>query len=92
MNPPTNDPAYLHNVASKVYGAMADVDPQATWVMQGWMFLDRAYFWQEPQMRALFDAVPEDRLVVLDLDSEIYPRMAAYRGFLWRAVDLEHVA
>lgn len=35
MNPPTNDPAYLHNVASKVYGAMADVDPQATWVMAG---------------------------------------------------------
>lgn len=86
MNPPTNDPAYLHNIASKVYGAMADVDPQATWVMQGWMFLDRAYFWQEPQMRALFDAVPEDRLVVLDLDSEIYPvwqRTEAFYGEQW---------
>lgn len=86
MTPPTDDPAYLHNIASKVYGAMADVDPKATWVMQGWMFLDRAHFWQEPQMRALFDAVAEDRLVVLDLNSEVYPvwqRTEAFYGEPW---------
>lgn len=37
-------------------------------------------------MRALFDAVPEDRLVVLDLDSEIYPvwqRTEAFYGEQW---------
>ena len=86
MTPPTDDPSYLQKIASNVYGAMVDVDPDAVWVMQGWMFLDRAYFWQEPQMRAVFDAVPEDRLVVLDLNSEVYPvwqRTEAFYGEQW---------
>ena len=86
MTPPTDDPSYLQSIASNVYGAMCDVDPEAVWVMQGWMFLDRAYFWQEPQMKAIFNAVPEDRLVVLDLNSEMYPvwqRTEAFHGEQW---------
>lgn len=42
--------------------------------------------WQEPQMKAIFNAVPEDRLVVLDLNSEMYPvwqRTEAFYGEQW---------
>lgn len=86
MIPPSNDSLYLHGMAANVYQSMSKVDPEAVWVMQGWMFLDKAFFWQSVQMKALFSAVPDDRLVVLDLDSEVNPvwqRTEAFYGEQW---------
>lgn len=86
MIPPSNDSLYLNGMATNIYGSMAKVDPQAVWVMQGWMFLDKSFFWQPAQMKALFSAVPDDRLVVLDLDSEVNPvwqRTEAFYGEQW---------
>jgi alpha-N-acetylglucosaminidase len=86
MMPPTNDSLYLHGIARGIYRSMERVDPAATWVMQGWMFLDRPHFWQPTQMKALFSAVPEDKLVVLDLDTEMHPvwnRTEAFYGEQW---------
>lgn len=86
MIPPSQEYDYLNNVAENVYGSMADVDPEAVWVMQGWMFLDRPHIWGETQMRGLFDAAPEDRIIVLDLNSELHPqwrRTEAFYGEKW---------
>lgn len=86
MTPPTNDSTYLAGISRRVYESMQSVDPEATWVMQGWMFFDRAWFWQPTQMKALFSAVPEDRLIVLDLWSEKHPvwdRTDAFYGQKW---------
>lgn len=86
MTPPSNDSTYLSGVADKVYMSMSQVDPEAVWVMQGWMFMDRAWYWQPTQMKALFNAVPEDRLIVLDLFSEMSPvwsRTDAFYGEKW---------
>ena len=86
MTPPSNDSTYLSGVADKVYRSMSQVDPEAVWVMQGWMFMDRAWYWQPTQMKALFNAVPEDRLIVLDLFSEMSPvwsRTDAFYGEKW---------
>ena len=86
MLPPREDPEYLNAIASKVYGSMSEVDDRAVWVMQGWMFLDRPGFWQPAQMQAMFDAVPDGRLIVLDLDSEVNPvwsRTDAFYGEQW---------
>ncbi|MUT98601.1 MAG: hypothetical protein EP145_05380 [Bacteroides uniformis] len=41
MIPPSNDSIYLNNIATKIYSSMANIDPEAVWVMQGWMFLDK---------------------------------------------------
>lgn len=84
--PPSNDPAYLKNISAKVYSTMSEVDPEAVWVMQGWMFYHEREFWQEPQIKALLSGVPDDRMLILDLWSERYPvwnRTHAYYGKPW---------
>ncbi|ACU05596.1 Alpha-N-acetylglucosaminidase [Pedobacter heparinus DSM 2366] len=86
MTPVSNDSTYLNGMAKKIYESMAAVDTQAVWIMQGWMFLDRPNFWQPTQMKALFSAVPQDKLIVLDLNSELNPvwsRTDAFYGEKW---------
>ncbi|MFB9863608.1 alpha-N-acetylglucosaminidase [Rufibacter immobilis] len=84
--PPTNDSTYLNDISKKVYQSMAAVDPKATWIMQGWMFSYSAKFWQPTQIQALLNAVPNDKMIVLDLYSESKPvwnRTDAYYGKPW---------
>ncbi|MFD1630422.1 alpha-N-acetylglucosaminidase [Pseudopedobacter beijingensis] len=84
--PPVNDSIYLNNVSQKVYQAMSSADPQAIWVMQGWLFHHGAKFWGEKQTKALLNAVPNDKMIILDLWSERYPvwnRTEAYFGKPW---------
>lgn len=84
--PPTNDSTFLSEVSKKVYQSMALADPKATWIMQGWLFHFHAKFWQPTQIKALLNAVPNDRLLVLDLWSENHPvwnRTEAYYGKPW---------
>ncbi|WP_432714563.1 alpha-N-acetylglucosaminidase [Pedobacter sp.] len=86
MTPVSNDSTYLNGMAKKIYESMAAVDSQAVWVMQGWMFLDRPNFWEPTQMKALFSAVPKNKLIALDLNSELYPvwnRTEAFYGQKW---------
>lgn len=84
--PPTNDSLYLANISRKVYESMAIADPQAVWVMQGWLFYFDRKFWQETEIQALLGAVPDDRMIILDLWSERFPiwnRTEAYYGKPW---------
>lgn len=88
-SPPSNDPAYLDRMGKSLYGAMAATDPQAVWVMQAWMFFfnpENPTYWQEPQIKALLGSVPRDRMLVLDLHSELKPlwqQTRAYHGKPW---------
>jgi len=84
--PPSNDSTFLNNISKKVYQSMAAADPQATWVMQGWLFHFSAKFWQQPQIKAMLNAVPNDKMIVLDLWSERHPlwqQTQAYYGKPW---------
>lgn len=84
--PPTNDSTYLSDVSKKVYQSMAMADPKATWIMQGWLFHHGAKFWQPTQINALLNAVPNDKMIILDLWSENHPvwqRTEAYYGKPW---------
>ena len=84
--PPTNDSTFLHNVSKKVYQSMSATDSDAVWVMQGWLFYFAEKFWQPTQMKALLDAVPDDKMIILDLYSERFPiwnRTDAYYGKPW---------
>lgn len=84
--PPTNDSAFLSEVSKKVYQSMAAADSQAIWVMQGWLFHFSAKFWQQPQIQALLNAVPDDKMILLDLWSERHPvwnKTSAYYGKPW---------
>jgi len=71
--PPSDDTAYLANLSARIYDGMHQADPDATWVMQGWLFYSDRKFWKAPQIKALLDAVPDDHMLLLDLAAEIEP-------------------
>lgn len=84
--PPTNDSVYLNNISKKVYQSMALADPKAIWIMQGWLFYHNRDFWGNTEIQALLNAVPNDRMIILDLWSERFPvwnRTNAYYGKPW---------
>ena len=84
--PPTNDSVFLNDVSKKVYQSMAAADPKATWIMQGWLFLYQAKFWQPQQIKAVLNAVPDDRMIILDLFSEnkpVWNNTEGYYGKSW---------
>ena len=88
MHPPSSDPSYLSAVSSSLYSALAKVDPDAVWLMQGWLFVNENEFWKEPQMRAFLNAVPKGRLIVLELWADVEPvwkRSQSFFGtpFIW---------
>ncbi len=86
MSPPSNDPQFLADMSRAVLGAMQAADPQAVWVMQGWLFFNNPKFWQPPQAKALLNAVPNERMVVLDLYCEAAPvwdKTEAFHGKPW---------
>jgi alpha-N-acetylglucosaminidase len=84
--PPSDEPEYLASLSKQVYEGMKAADPKATWVMQGWLFYSDRTFWKAPQIKALLDAVPDDRMIILDLATEIEPvwkRTQAFYGKPW---------
>lgn len=84
--PPSDEPAYLSALSSKVFEGMKAADPDAVWVMQGWLFYSHREFWKAPQIKGLLDAVPNDRMIILDLAAEIEPvwkRTEAFYGKQW---------
>lgn len=84
--PPTDDPAYLEKLSERIYAGMKQADPEAVWVMQGWLFYSDRKFWKAPQIEALLKAVPDDKMILLDLAAEIEPvwkRTEAFYGKPW---------
>jgi alpha-N-acetylglucosaminidase len=86
MSPPNNEPAFLDAMGKAVFGSMTAADPDATWVMQGWLFFNNPGFWKPPQAKALIGSVPQGRLVVIDLFCEVQPvwnQTEAFHGAPW---------
>jgi alpha-N-acetylglucosaminidase len=84
--PPSDEPDFLGKLSARVYEGMRQADPQAVWVMQGWLFYSDRKFWKAPQIKALLDAVPNDKMLLLDLAAEIEPvwkRTEAFYGKPW---------
>jgi alpha-N-acetylglucosaminidase len=81
IDPPSDDTTFLARMGHAIYGAMAAADPQATWLLQGWFLYYQTRFWREPQARAFLGAVPDDRMVVLDLWGDRHPVWRARQAF-----------
>ncbi len=61
--------------------AFSSVDPQAIWLMQGWLFFSDAVFWRPAQIQALLHGVPFGRMIVLDLFAETEPIFSYTESF-----------
>jgi len=84
--PPSDKPSFLTKLSASVYEGMRKADTAAVWVMQGWLFFSDRKFWKEPQTEALLKAVPNDKMIILDLATEIEPvwkRTAAFYDKPW---------
>ncbi|XP_044103814.1 alpha-N-acetylglucosaminidase [Neovison vison] len=86
--PPSSEPSYLAAATASVYQAMITVDPDAVWLLQGWLFQHQPQFWGPAQVTAVLGAVPRGRLLILDLFAEsqpVYLRTASFHGqpFIW---------
>ncbi|TLS45255.1 alpha-N-acetylglucosaminidase [Streptomyces montanus] len=84
--PPVTDPADIARVAQAVHGAMTAVDDRATWVLQAWPFSYRSDYWTAERTRAFLDAIPDERMLILDLWAEhrpVWRDTDGYRGKPW---------
>jgi len=92
MDPPSGDLDFLKGVSGAIYGAMAEADPAAVWVLQGWfLYYSPAKFWTEARSRAFLGAVPDDRMLVLDLFGDQHPIWNKFQAFygkpwIWNVV------
>ena len=86
MVPPSGDVEYLGNLSTAIYNGMARNDAQAVWVLQGWAFMYKRSFWTHPRIEAFLDAIPDERMLVLDLFCESTPmwnQTSAFCGKPW---------
>ncbi|GGI24411.1 alpha-N-acetylglucosaminidase [Pedobacter mendelii] len=79
--PPSAEPEFLSKLSARIYDGMSAADPKAIWVMQGWLFYSDRKFWKEPQTEALLKSVPNDKMILLDLATEIEPVWKRTEGF-----------
>ncbi|KAI6024233.1 glycoside hydrolase family 89 protein [Pisolithus marmoratus] len=86
-NPYSGDLSYLANITSATFASLKSADPQATWLMQGWLFFISATFWTNERVQAYLGGVPgNDSMIILDLYSEAQPqwqRLDSYFGKQW---------
>ena len=53
-----------------LYDSIVKANPEATWVLQGWMFGYQRDIWDPESIRALFSEVPDDKVLLLDLSTD----------------------
>ena len=71
---------YLAASSRAVFDSMAAADPEAIWLMQGWLFMNDARFWGAPELDAYLGGVPTGRMIILDLFTDVFP--------VWKRRDL----
>ena len=71
------DTEMLAEYGHAIYQSLAAGNPDAIWVMQGWMFGYQRDIWNKDTVNALLSRVPDDRMLILDLACD-------YNGVFWR--------
>lgn len=56
----------LASYGEKLYKSIAAANPDAVWVMQGWMFGYQRSIWEPATLQALLSKVPDDKMLLLD--------------------------
>lgn len=60
----------LAKYGDEVYSSIKSGNPDAVWVMQGWMFGYQRHIWDYETLQALVSKVPDDRMMLLDLATD----------------------
>ncbi|KAK7686427.1 hypothetical protein QCA50_010651 [Cerrena zonata] len=87
-----NDPfsgnlTYLHDISAGTIASLRAADPDAIWLMQGWLFFSSSAFWTMDRIESYLGGVEDpNAMIVLDLYSEAQPqwnRTQNYFGKPW---------
>ena len=81
MTPPSGDLDYLDNMSKAIYNGMGKSDPEAVWVLQTWIFLNQRDFWTQPRIKTFLGAIPDDKMLCLDLFCEDQPQWSRTQAF-----------
>ncbi len=69
----------IKSYAEATYSSIAYANPDAVWVMQGWMFgRDRTLIWDPESVKALLDGAPDGKLLIVDLAVD-------FNQFVWHS-------
>ncbi|GGZ35436.1 alpha-N-acetylglucosaminidase [Asticcacaulis endophyticus] len=70
-----------------IYDSIRGANPDAVWVMQGWLFGADKHFWSADAIGAFLSKVPDDKLMILDIGNDRYPGVwqttDAFQGKPW---------
>lgn len=67
----------LNSLGEQVYRSITAANPDAVWIMQGWMFGYQRNIWNANSLKALLSNVPDDKMLLLDLAAD-------YNATFWR--------
>lgn len=68
----------LAQYSRTIYKSLAAANPEAVWVMQGWMFGYQRDIWDPESVRGLLSGAPDDKMSIIDLAVD-------YNEFVWRS-------
>jgi alpha-N-acetylglucosaminidase len=67
----------ISSYGRNVFQALNAADPNAIWVMQGWMFGYQRNIWTPTVLKSFLSKIPNNKILLLDLASD-------YNKFIWR--------
>jgi alpha-N-acetylglucosaminidase len=76
----------LADYGDRIYSSLRAGDPDAVWVVQGWMFGYQRQIWTPAAVRAMLSRVPDDRMLILDEACD-YNAEFWHNGMNWRRDD-----
>ena len=80
--PSTKDTKSLRRSSRGTFEGIREADPKAIWFMQGWLFVNEAYFGKKEQVEAYLSVVPNDGMIILDLFIEYCPVLHKFENYM----------
>ena len=86
--PKTENPAteMLADYGEKTFKAIKTGNPNAIWVIQGWMFAYQRHIWNPETVKALFSKIPDDRILILDYANDYNNNWQPMNSFQWQTM------
>lgn len=81
--PKTDQPIteVLANYGKFTYDAIKEANPNAVWVIQGWMFGYQRKQWPPENVKALFSNIPDNKILILDYANDYANSWEPVNGF-----------
>ncbi|KAI1176547.1 glycoside hydrolase family 89 protein [Nemania sp. FL0916] len=81
-NPASGDLDYLQSVSKNTWNSLKAADPEAIWIMQGWLFSSNSAFWTNDRIQSFLGGVTVNSdMLILDLFSESQPQWQRTNSF-----------